>query len=322
VKLLTVLINYKTADMTLESLAAFLASMEGESDFGVIVVDNHSEDGSFARIAAEVEKRGWAPRVRVIETPRNGGFAYGVNAGVYSDYARAERPELFYLLNSDAFPARGSVQILVDFLRDHPTVGIAGSYIHGDGGVDDTHVTAFRFPSLLGEVEGGLRLGFVSAALAAKRVSIFPVPSEPTRVDWLAGASMLIRARVFEQIGPFDDRFFLYYEETDFCRRALAAGWTTYYVPASKVMHIGSVSTGMKVPQRRMPSYWFESRAHYFRKHHGRAYLLVTDLLWIAAFASWRLRRFVQRKPDEDRPRLLTDFVVATLRRLSGGARP
>jgi GT2 family glycosyltransferase len=160
-----------------------------------------------------------------------------------------------------------------------------------------------------------MRLGLVTRLLSRHRVPIEPVPTENTRVDWLAGASMMIRAEVFEDVGPFDETFFLYYEETDFCRRASTAGWETWYLPKSQVMHIGSVSTGMKHLDRRMPGYWFESRAHYFRKNHGTAYLWLADFLWVIAFSSFRIRCAIQGKQDDGHPGMLGDFIRALFQR-------
>jgi GT2 family glycosyltransferase len=306
VLLQTILINYKTPDMTIESLDALMRELGERTDVHVTVVDNASGDGSAERIGAEIARRGWTERVSLVESERNGGFAYGVNQGLAA-LPGGERADFVYLLNSDAFPDPKAVDVLLEFLMRHPEVGIAGSHIHGPDG--EPHVTAFRFPSVLGEVEAAMRFGLVTRLLARHQVPIHPIPSEETRVDWLAGASMMIRQEVIDDVGRFDDTFFLYYEETDFCRRALAAGWETWYVPASRVMHIGSVSTGMKDVAGRMPAYWFASRTHYFRKNHGASYLWLANLAWILGFTSWRIRRVIQRKPDTDRPHLLRDFV-------------
>jgi len=120
---------------------------------------------------------------------------------------------------------------------------------------------------------------------------------------------MMIRREVFADVGEFDETFFLYFEETDFCLRAKKAGWSTHYVRGSAVAHIGSVSTGLKDNRRRMPQYWFDSRHHYFKKNHGPMYLALSDVLFALGFAMWRVRRKIQRKPDEDPPALLADFI-------------
>jgi GT2 family glycosyltransferase len=132
---------------------------------------------------------------------------------------------------------------------------------------------------------------------------------------------MMIRREVFEEAGLFDETFFLYFEETDFCRRARAHGYKTYYVRGSAVAHIGGASTGIKDgrTKRRMPSYWFDSRRHYFRKNHGGAYLALSDVLFTLGFSFWRLRRKLQNKPDDDPPYLLGDFIRHTLGTRSEG---
>lgn len=311
-QLQTILINYKTPEMTLKSLAAFMREMGDRPGVHVTLVDNASGDGSVEALSAEIRLQGWSDRVSLVESPRNGGFAYGVNVG-FQNPPPAGRPDFVYLLNSDAFPDPQSVDVLLDFLVEHPEIGIAGSFIYGADG--EPHVTAFRFPSVWSEFEGSMKLGVLTRLLSNRRVPIEPMPTENRRVDWLAGASMLIRSEVFEDIGIFDDTFFLYFEETDFCRRALSAGWETWYLPASRVVHIGSVSTGMKKLDEPMPQYWFDSRAHYLRKNHGLAYLAWADFLWVVGFSVFRLRCLVQGKTDSGRPRMLRDFIRSIFRR-------
>ena len=314
----TILINYKTPDMTLESLEAFMREMGDRPGVFVTLVDNASGDDSVEKLSKEIRRRGWDDRVALVESERNGGFAYGVNVGVGAQPPTG-RPDFVYLLNSDAFPDPKAVDVLLDFLTQNPEIGIAGSYIYGSDGAP--HVTAFRFPSLWSEFEGAMRLGLLTRILATRRVSIEPMPTENTRVDWLAGASMLIRSEVLDEVGLFDDTFFLYYEETDFCRRALNAGWETWYLPASRVVHIGSVSTGMKNLDQPMPQYWFDSRAHYLRKNHGAGYLALANLLWVIGFSIFRVRCVLQRKTDQGRPRMLRDFVRSMFGRSIAPAR-
>jgi GT2 family glycosyltransferase len=283
----------------------------------VLVVDNDSQDGSFAELSAAARTFAHTSRtpVQVIASGENGGFAYGVNAGVRYGLASSSVPDYFYLLNSDAFPDPNAIRELVRIFEREPSAGIAGSYVYGSDGMP--HQTAFRFPSVLGEFERALRLGIVSKLLHRWRVPL-PLPDSDCEVDWVAGASMMIRREVFEDIGLFDDRFFLYFEETDFCRRAKLHGWRTFYVRGSAVAHIGGASTGIKDSrtQRRMPAYWFDSRRYYFQKNHGGAYLAASDVLFALGFSLWRLRRKIQNKPDEDPPSLLADFVEHSLRGL------
>ena len=117
---------------------------------------------------------------------------------------------------------------------------------------------------------------------------------------------------MFEKVGLLDERYFMYYEEVDFCLRARRAGFTCWYVPASRVVHfVGAASqiSDARKHRRRRPAYWFESRRRYFTQNHGRPYALLADAAYATAFALWRIRRAIQRKPDPDPPQFLTDFL-------------
>lgn len=299
---LTVILNWRTPEMTLDAANAALAAMEGIAG-AVTIVDNDSGDGSFERMTAEVARRGWG-RVRVLQSGRNGGFGAGNNFGIRAGLPDGTAPDYFYVLNSDAFPAPGAIRALLDRIEADPGIGIAGSYIHGPEG--DVHPTAFRFPSVLSEFEGAVRFGPVSRLLA-RHVVPMPVPERTVTVDWLAGASMLLRRAMLDQVGGFDEAFFLYYEETELCRRAARAGWRTVYVRESDVAHIGSVSTGMKT-WGRIPGFWLDSRLYYFTRVHGAGAALAATALRLAGGGIWRLRCLLERRDPVDPPHFLRDL--------------
>jgi GT2 family glycosyltransferase len=307
-KLLTVIVNYKTAELTLQAAEALLREMEGIPDSFLTIVDNHSQDGSYQRLRTAVAQRTglWRDRVEVVESGHNGGFGFGNNFAIRRNLASADRADHFYLLNPDAVPHQDAVKRLVDFLTNHSYVGIVGSFIEGPDKVP--HETAFRFPSLFSELDAGLGLGVVTRLLKDWIVPL-PIPERTQQVDWVAAASMMIRREVFDKVGLFDEEFFLYFEETDLCRRAVLAGFPTYYIRDSVVTHIGSVSTGMKETARRMPSFWFDSRSRYFRKHHGGWYLRSANLAWAGGHLLWQARNVIQRKEDPHPDRLLVDFI-------------
>jgi len=307
-RLLTVILNWRTPEMTLRAVEAALVALQG-IDGALVVVDNDSGDGSFETLSAAVMANGWdrgPQRVRVLQSGRNGGFGAGNNFGIRAGLPDGARPEYVYILNSDAFPAPEAIRVLLTHLETHPETGFAGSHIHGPDGAP--HRTAFRFPSILGEFEQNIRFGPVSKLLA-RWIVAQPLPVATTRVDWLAGASLMMRQSVLDQVGLFDETFFLYYEETDLCRRAARAGWPTDYVRESRVVHIGSVSTGMKT-WRRIPQFWLNSRLHYYVKNHGWLYALGATLAAVLGGALWRFRLLFQRKDRGDPPRYLRDLVA------------
>jgi len=314
--LLTVLLNWRSAEMTLKAAEAALVALQG-IDGALVIVDNDSGDGSFEAMTAAVRDRGWdrGPQaVRVIQSGHNGGFGAGNNVGIRAGLPGGGRPDFVYILNSDAFPAPDAIRALLDHLERHPATGFAGSFLHGLDGTP--HRTAFRFPSIAGEFEQQVRLGPVSRLLAGSIVAQ-PIPARTGRVDWLAGASLMMRMDVLDRIGLFDERFFLYFEETDLCHRAARAGWPTDYVRESRVAHIGSASTRMNDWQR-IPEFWLDSRLHYFVKTHGRVYAAAATLAHLAGGVVWRIRLLVQTKVPGEPPRYLRDLAAHAVRKAMG----
>ena len=303
---LTIILNYKTAEMTLRSVDATLSAMDGIAG-EIVVVDNDSQDGSDTIIADHIAAQGWDKdnHVRLIRSRRNGGFGAGNNVGIRAGLSDGAKPDYVYVLNSDAFPAPDAIRVLLDHLETHPDTGFAGSFIHGEDG--DTHLTTFRFPSIASEFEGSIRFGPISRLLKSSKVPL-ETPDTTQTVDWLAGASLMMRQSVLDEIGIFDEVFFLYFEETDLCRRAHLAGHHTDFVPASKVMHIGSVSTGMK-GWGRVPGYWFDSRWYYFTKNHGAFYAAAATLVHLIGGGLHWLRCLITRKDRDTAPYFLTSLA-------------
>jgi GT2 family glycosyltransferase len=308
VKVLAIIVNHKRPDLVvlgLESLGPELAAI---GDCRVVVTDA-SGDGSDDKIAAAIAERGFGAWASLLRLPKNGGYGYANNQAIIAALASTDPPEYVYLLNPDAYVHPGAVRELVSFMEQRPDVGLAGSQQEQpDGSINRS---AFRFPGVRSELIQGSRLGILKRLLPGSEIA--PPPSDhavPT--DWLSGASLLVRRQVFERAGLFDDTFFLYYEETDLCLRARRLGYRCWYVPASRVVHLEGQSTGVtdsRAAPRRLPRYWFESRRHYFMKNYGPVKKHLADLAWTVGFASWRARRRLQGKSDDDPPHLLSDFV-------------
>ncbi|KIC14099.1 glycosyltransferase family 2 protein [Leisingera sp. ANG-Vp] len=314
-RVLTIILNYRTPEMTLEAAEAALRGME-ELPGEILIVENGSGDDSWERLQAGARSRGWldSGRLRLLRSAVNGGFGAGMNLGINAGLSDGSAPELYYLLNSDAFVQGDAIRTLRDFLLEHPGAGLAGSYVRGTDWVP--HRTAFRFPSIAGEFEAAVRTGIFTRLLKPWVIAM-EMPKEEMQVDWTAGASLMIRREVIEEIGGFDERFFLYFEETDLCRRAARAGWRTHYVPESEVAHVGSASTGMK-GWSRTPGYWFDSRRHYFVKHHGYTGTALATLARVSGSLIYGLRRLISDKPQADPPHFLRDLILHGLRATFG----
>ncbi len=307
--LMVVIVNYRAAHLVIDCLRSIASEVSTLPGMRVVVVENASGDDSFTKIQGAIAAENFSEWATVLPSERNGGYAYGNNLAIRPALEDPNCPPYFLLLNPDTQVRPNALKALVDFMEQTPKAGIAGSSFENPDG--KLWPIAFRFPSLLGEIEAGLRLGLASKLLAQWAVAR-QMEGVQCQVDWLPGASMMIRRQVFDDIGLMDEGYFLYYEETDFCLQAKRAGWDCWYVPESRIMHIVGQSTGVTVrnvrPKRR-PQYWFDSRRRYFVKNHGVIYTAATDVVWIVSYALWRLRRVLQQKEDLDPPQLLGDFI-------------
>ena len=314
-RVLVVIVNFRTPGLAIDclrSLEGEVGRLEGAS---VVVVDNASGDGSVERIGAAIAERGWSAWARLMPLATNEGFSAGNNAAIAPALAssRPPPPDYVLILNPDTVVLPGALDALVTFMQGHPEVGIAGSRLEDPDGTQQH--SRFRFHSVLSELDSGLRLGLVTRLLHKHVVAIDLVDADRAS-DWVAGASMMVRRQVFEDIGLFDTGYFLYFEEADFCLNARRAGWQCWYVNGSRVMHYAGSSTGVNSPsgpRSRRPRYWFASRHRYFRKNHGWLYATCADAAWLSGFALWRVRRVLQGKPDNDPPHMLWDFLRFTL---------
>ena len=304
---LIVIVNYRTPDLVIDCLQSLEPEVAAHAGVRVVVTDNDSQDNSRERLEAFLGQKRW-PWVTFRPLPDNAGFAAGNNAALAELLEAGSLPEFTLLLNPDTYIRAGAVDALRRFMMDHPDVGIAGSRLEDPDGTAQR--SAFRFHTLASEWVASCRLGLF-AKLFAGSVVAPPVPETACPTGWVAGASMIIRREVLEQVGLLDDRYFMYFEEVDLCLRAHRAGWPCWYVPESRVVHLVGQASGVTAkdrPAKRRPAYWFASRRRYFQKNHGRAYLFAANVLWLAGFASWRVRRMLQRKPDTDPPQMLWDF--------------
>jgi N-acetylglucosaminyl-diphospho-decaprenol L-rhamnosyltransferase len=114
---------------------------------------------------------------------------------------------------------------------------------------------------------------------------------------------MIVRRQVFEEIGTLDEGYYTYFDDIDICYSAKKAGWSTWYLPASRVVHYGGQTTGVDSKQgkeKRRPAYWFHARRRVFLKTKGPLGAALADAAFISGFSLWRVRRFVFRKPDLD----------------------
>ena len=223
-----IIVDYASWPLTRRCVEALREALNttGRTDAEIIVVDN--DPGGAA------EPPPLPPGIRVIQNPDNAGFARACNQGL-----AAATGELVVLVNPDAVVERDFFDLVEAFFAENPAAGIAGPRVlDGDGGVQLSARREIGLVSgLLGRTSLLTRL-FPKSPLVKSHFPALSEISGPASVDWVSGACMIARRRMLEDLGGLDERFFMYFEDADLCRRARAAGWRVYYLPgALRVTH-------------------------------------------------------------------------------------
>ncbi len=260
----------------------------------VIVVDNASTDGS-----PEVV-RDFAG-VRLIENPANLGFVRAVNQAL-----KVAGGRYILVLNPDTEVRPGAVGALLRFMAEHPRVGLAGpKLLYPDGTIQPSRR---RFPGLLTLFTEGTFVQWHLPGLGIfRKFYCQDLPADaPHPVDWVTGACMLVRREAVEAVGPLDERFFMYAEELDWCRRLWSAGWQVYYVPGAEVVHQEAASSRQDPVRQR--ANFYASRWKYAAKYYGPG--VGALLRWFLVFGLWvelleeAIKLALGHKPDLRRRRI------------------
>ncbi len=224
----------------------------------LIVVDNASADGSAEMVAAEF------PQARLVANATNWGFTAANNQGLALAHGR-----YVLFLNPDTEVVGDALATMVAYMDAHPEAGALGPQLrYGDGSLQPSRR---RFPTLATAL-------FESTPLAwhwpparnpwARRYHMADTPDDQTQpVDWVVGAALLVRREVLDQVGGFDEGYFMYSEELDLCRRIKAAGWEVHYFPCARIIHHEGKSSEQVIAARHI--HFHTSRVRYFRKFHG-----------------------------------------------------
>jgi GT2 family glycosyltransferase len=260
-----VTVSFNTVDVLDRCLRAVRAS-EMRLPIEVIVIDNNSWDGSADRVASEF------PEVKLIRNGYNAGFAKACNQGI-----RIAAGRYILLLNSDVEVSRTVLEKMVEFMDAHPETGIAGCKLENQDGSIQASVR--DFPSLRSEFFGALLLDrlFPSNPVIGSYRKRNIDWKNATEVDQVSGAFFMVRREAMEQAGILDERFFIYYEEVDWCLRIKQAGWSVMYVPQCQALHHGGCSANQFKAFPYIEG--ARSKIQYFRKHSGAVKTLVVQML-------------------------------------------
>lgn len=220
-----IIVNYKTRGMVKQGLKS-LRLARIRLNYEVFVVDNGSRDGLPELVRADF------PEARLVAFDRNAGFAAGNNAAM-----RKAKGKYVFVLNPDALVNEGSIEAMYAYMEAHPEIGVLGPKLaHPDGKRQES---AHRFPSPWMPIYRRTPLGNLpEAKREIDRYFLRDLDMRvPTDVDWVEGAAMFVRRAAIDKVGLFDERFFVYFEDTDWCRRFWNGGWKVVYHPGIEIVH-------------------------------------------------------------------------------------
>jgi N-acetylglucosaminyl-diphospho-decaprenol L-rhamnosyltransferase len=268
-----------------EYLLACLAAIERTHPAGVshevLVLDNCSDDGSVAALEQSPHD------VRVIALDRRAGKAEND-----STLLREARGRYCLLLNEDSELHAGAAAALLDALERDQDAAAAGAQLLSTEG--ERKACAWRLPGLVAALAGVL--------LLYRRVTVQSRGERTRRVGWVQSSAMLVRRRAAVEVGFLDPDFFVYSDETDFCKRLRDAGWEILYVPAAEAVHHDQLTTDLRRARPRIVEF-HRNRDLYMRKHHSPATRIATRLLGVAFYLELALAALLL--PGRDARRFL-----------------
>ena len=258
-----IVVNYNTGHLLDRMISALLAA-RGGFNIQLIIIDNASRDSSVSMLRTRY------PTIELIVNDVNVGFGRANNQAL-----ALIRGRFVLLLNTDAFVAAETLNKTIEYMDSHPSYGILGVKLVGEDGALQPSCRYFPTPWNSFVASTGLRRVFSSTRL----VDDMSWDHNSIReCDWVPGCYYLMRRALVDQIGLFDPRYFLYFEEVDHCKTAKNAGWSVVFYPFTKVIHIGGESAKSQGPVtnagRQISELEIESKLLFFRKHYGRCGVL------------------------------------------------
>jgi len=240
--------------------------------YEVIVVDNHSTDGTIEMLAGEF------PAVELIKNSENLGFTAPMNQAL-----RRARGEYLLLLNPDTIVHAQALNRLIDFMETHPDVGICGpKVLNTDGSLQQPCRRGESKPWAVTSYFLGLSRLFPRSKFFGQYLMNYVDEDETHQVAGVSGSCMVIRRQVIDQLGYLDERYFAYQEDADYCFQARIAGWKIYYYPQAQITHFGGQG-GSRVQPYRSIIEWHRSYWLYYRKNLAGEYFFLFNWLYYLA---------------------------------------
>ncbi|MBW6486947.1 MAG: glycosyltransferase family 2 protein [Syntrophobacterales bacterium] len=265
-----IIVNWNTRELLKNCIASIKENVRGLA-CEIIVVDNASADGSVAMLREEF------PEVVVIENSENRGFGAANNQAL-----RIMRGRYALLLNSDTVLCEHAVDRLFACMGDHPDAAmVCGQLLNADGSKQNSIAS---FPNLFTLLMNTSLLEYLfPARFPSKRYN----HKGPLEVDSCIGACLMVRKQAIYEVGMFDERYFFFFEETDWALAMRKAGWKSYLLPEAQIYHLQGQSIGGNIKSR---VEFYRSRYQFFRKWKNRpVYLLLRFVIVVRLFINWVL---------------------------------
>ncbi|MFH1111642.1 MAG: glycosyltransferase family 2 protein [Patescibacteria group bacterium] len=260
-KISVIIVSWNVADKLRRCLKAVLS----EQPYEVVVIDNASRDNTVAMV------KNYFPTVKLIAAQENLGFAKACNQGL-----KKVSGDIILLLNPDTFVWGGGFNKVIDFFNEHKHIGIVGGQLINGHGVAQQSVR--RLPTLWSQIAVLLKLGYLCPWLLNKYLIKDFNYNQDQEVEQVSGAFFYINKLALNEIGSFDESFWLWFEEVDLCKRAKEAGWQIWYAAQVKAENIGGASF-KQLSHLERQKIFNNSLCYYFKKHSSRLSYFILRLL-------------------------------------------
>jgi len=261
-----IIVSYNVKEFLYQCLVSLRKALEGIRS-EIVVIDNNSVDGTPIVVEESF------PDVKLIRNDKNYGFARACNQGL-----KITRGKYILFLNPDTIIQEDTIRTMLSFFEDHGDAGAAGCKIlNSDGTLQLPCRRSFPSPFVAFTKLVGLSRLFPQSRLFGRYNLTYLDPDEVYPVDAVSGSFMMIRREVYEKIGGFDENFFMYGEDLDYCYRINKAGWRVYYVPLTKIIHYKGESA--KLANFDNIITFYKAMDIFVRKYYGRGYSAITDVV-------------------------------------------
>ncbi len=276
-----IIVNWNTRALLRNCIKSIIENA-GSIEYEIIVVDNASADASVEMVKDRF------PGVIVIANKDNRGFASANNQGI-----EIARGRYVLLLNSDTLVGESAIAKTVSYADKNPEAAVVGCQVWKD--LDTIQMTCFRFTNLFNLMlaESGLATFFRNNRILGSQWMHWWKRDTEKQVDVVSGMYMLVRREAIDHVGPMDESYFMYYEETDWCYRFNKAGWKSLFYPGAKIIHTHGGNASSSKVRSKMFVQRQKSLLIFLKKHNGSLAAFAARLILIISFSIRTIAWFV-----------------------------